>query len=69
MASNLKYVLEAVEKIRKANGLKEREKPKTNIRGTVTCPLCKGKLNYTISKVKCHIWGQCETEKCLSWAM
>ena len=69
MASNIQYILEAIGEIKKINGLKGKEKPKTNLGGTITCPICGNKLNYTVSKVNCHIWGQCETVKCLSWMM
>lgn len=37
--------------------------------GHIECPICKGRLNYTISSYNGHVWGQCETEGCLSWMM
>lgn len=39
------------------------------VQGSVTCPLCKGKLSYSIAKLNGHIWGVCETEDCLRWMM
>ena len=38
-------------------------------RGIIECPMCKGKLHYSISGFNGHIWGKCETEGCLSWMM
>ncbi len=40
---------------------------KTNAQGVIECPLCKGKLHYTVAACNGHIWGKCETENCLSW--
>lgn len=37
--------------------------------GIIECPMCKGKLHYSISGFNGHIWGKCETEGCLSWMM
>lgn len=37
--------------------------------GTIVCPLCKGKLHYTISGYNGHVWGKCETDGCLGWMM
>ena len=38
-------------------------------RGEIECPACKGKLHYSIASYNGHIWGKCETEKCLEWMM
>lgn len=31
------------------------------------CPICGGVLHMSISGYNGHVWGKCETEKCLSW--
>lgn len=36
-------------------------------RGEMECPICQGKLHYTIAGYNGHIWGKCETEDCLQW--
>lgn len=36
-------------------------------RGVEECPICKGKLHMTHAKYNGHVWGQCETQGCLSW--
>lgn len=36
-------------------------------KGHVLCPVCSGKLHFTVSPTNGHIWANCETEKCLSW--
>ncbi len=35
--------------------------------GVVVCPVCGGKLHVTHSSFNGHVWGNCETENCLSW--
>ncbi len=40
---------------------------KSNARGTIECPICKGKLHYTVASLNGHVHGKCETENCLSW--
>ena len=40
-----------------------------NVKGFIECPKCGGKLYYTISSYNGHIWGKCETDKCLAWMM
>jgi len=40
---------------------------KTNAKGTMGCPLCGGKLHYTVAALNGHVWGACETKNCLSW--
>ena len=35
--------------------------------GIVECPICQGKLHVRHHKLNGHIWGQCETEGCVSW--
>lgn len=35
--------------------------------GTIKCPLCQGKLRFTVAKINGHVWGKCETDGCLSW--
>jgi hypothetical protein len=40
---------------------------KRGIRGTVECPACQGRLNYSVAAYNGHLWGTCETPECLSW--
>ena len=36
--------------------------------GTIVCPKCGGKLNYTCAlNYNGHTHGRCESEKCLNW--
>ena len=42
-------------------------KGKRGIVGTIKCPKCGGKLNYSVSDYNGHIHGQCETKDCLAW--
>lgn len=35
--------------------------------GTETCPECQGVLHMSHAAYNGHVWGQCETEGCLSW--
>jgi len=35
--------------------------------GHVKCPTCSNKLHFSIAKSNGHLWGKCETDKCLSW--
>lgn len=35
--------------------------------GTVECPECKGVLHLSHASYNGHVWGQCETDGCLSW--
>jgi hypothetical protein len=37
--------------------------------GHIECPKCKSNLHFSVAKSNGHIWGKCETEKCLSWMM
>lgn len=42
--------------------------PKTGAAGTVECPKCKGKLNWTRAVgYNNHVHARCETPDCLSW--
>jgi hypothetical protein len=38
-----------------------------NWKGVEACPACSGNLHMTHSAYNGHVWGQCETEGCLSW--
>jgi hypothetical protein len=38
-----------------------------NWQGVVTCPVCKGRLRLSHAAYNGHVWGQCETEGCVSW--
>lgn len=33
----------------------------------VECPACKGRLHLSQSAYNGHVWGNCETEGCVSW--
>lgn len=35
--------------------------------GVEKCPECKGALHLSHASINGHVWGQCETEGCLSW--
>lgn len=52
---------EAMERCRKdANG-------RRGIVGRVECPRCQKTLHYSVAGYNGHIWGQCETQGCVSW--
>jgi len=57
----LACTLEAISKIQEQNKL-----DKAGF-GTITCPSCKGNLQYSISSYNGHVHGQCKTEGCLQW--
>lgn len=38
-----------------------------NWEGVEVCPVCNGKLHMSHSAFNGHVWGKCETEKCLAW--
>jgi hypothetical protein len=42
-------------------------KPEQDRRGTVECPICKGKLHLSQSSYNGHVHGKCETSGCVSW--
>lgn len=46
--------------------IKENNKGRNN-NGTVTCPVCKGKLNWIHAARNGHVHGKCETTGCLAW--
>lgn len=62
----LEPVINTIALIQKKHG---KRKPKQSIKDSMECPVCKGKLHYSISSHNGHIWGQCETEGCLNWLM
>jgi len=33
----------------------------------IECPACKGRLHLSQSAYNGHVWGNCETEGCMSW--
>ena len=35
--------------------------------GTIACPTCSGRLNWTRDPSNGHVWGRCETDGCLCW--
>lgn len=43
------------------------DKPKKSINGEMECPICKGRLEYSISSYNGHISAECKTSKCVSW--
>ena len=38
-----------------------------NWKGIEVCPACGGKLHLSYSAFNGHVWGKCETDKCLGW--
>lgn len=36
-------------------------------RGEVVCPVCGGRLRYSVAAVNGHMWGTCSTEGCARW--
>lgn len=69
----LQSIREAIAIIKKKHNVKikweEPTKQNESTEGTIECPVCKGTLHYSISSYNGHIWGACETEKCLQWMM
>lgn len=55
--NSIQLVVDAYQKIKKFKHKK----------GYIKCPKCGKKLYYTKSDYNGHIWGKCETDKCLSW--
>lgn len=47
--------------------INEKHPGKVDAQGSIECPECKGKLNYTKNSYNGHVWGHCETEECLRW--
>lgn len=45
----------------------KREHKGKGAKGVVECPACGGKLHFTHAACNGHVWGKCETDKCLSW--
>jgi hypothetical protein len=35
--------------------------------GSVECPMCGGKLHFTVARSNGHVHGHCETRLCLIW--
>ena len=40
---------------------------RSGVSGTIKCPACGSKLNYSVSSFNGHLWGTCETAECLRW--
>jgi hypothetical protein len=38
-----------------------------DIEDSMICPECGKVLSYRISSLNGHIWGKCETDKCICW--
>lgn len=53
--------------IKVAGAWRVKPKPATDRRGTVECPVCKGKLHLSQSADNGHVHGKCETADCVSW--
>lgn len=45
----------------------KKEHKGTNWYGFEVCPACNGKLHMRHAAYNGHVWGNCETEGCLSW--
>jgi hypothetical protein len=35
--------------------------------GEIECPICKGRLRYSVAGINGHIWGTCSTPECVRW--
>jgi len=46
--------------------IQEDSKGRRGVKGSISCPRCGKKLNYSVAK-NGHRWGKCETEGCLCW--
>lgn len=53
----------AVSEDAKAKGLKKGH----GGTGSIECPICKGRLNYSVASHNGHIWGACQNPTCVSW--
>jgi hypothetical protein len=53
--------------IKVASQWRVKPKPAQDRRGTVECPICKGKLHLSQSAYNGHVHGKCETPDCVSW--
>lgn len=58
----MEVVMPAVDKWRSWTGNNRVAK-----QGIIECPMCKGRLHLAQSSHNGHLWGKCETEKCVSW--
>lgn len=36
-------------------------------KGEIECPICKGRLRYSVAGLNGHIWGACENKDCVRW--
>ena len=35
--------------------------------GDIECPVCKGRLRFSVAAVNGHLWGACATATCVRW--
>lgn len=35
--------------------------------GEIACPICDGRLRYSVAGVNGHMWARCDTAGCVSW--
>ena len=35
--------------------------------GEIECPVCKGRLRYSVASLNGHIWGACSNPECVRW--
>lgn len=35
--------------------------------GEIECPICKGRLRYSVASVNGHMWGVCSNPDCVRW--
>jgi hypothetical protein len=35
------------------------------ISGDIECPVCQGRLHFSVAKVNGHVWASCATEGCV----
>jgi hypothetical protein len=58
--NKMRLAFEIVAKVKK-------EHKGENWSGSFECPACKGILHLSHASLNGHVWGKCETEKCLAW--
>lgn len=63
----IELTLKAMTEIRELHPKKGGKWP--SAKGTIMCPKCGSSIHYIIASTNGHIWGKCETEKCLCWMM
>lgn len=63
----MKFTLEARRRCVEDSERQEFKLKVRGVEGTVECPKCQGKLQYSRSEYNGHIWAKCDTKECLQW--